>query len=455
MLCALKSIRTGFFAIAAAALTSHLQPALAQSDDLDIPASWVVQYSEYYAPYAIQAAAAYQPVSALDKTREPTAKVGDDVKYVVDNTFTDNAFGPDAAQIRSRAQDALKEWHYQFGSDSYLSCIDKTDSECRKALPKWYVYHRQRGGPAFQVWAHKNSFPLNIIDSESCAEVSIAFRGTVASHKSDWASNAHVLTKYVFDDHYRQLYRNIDGIIRKVTELNCYKRANAPHIVSVGHSLGGGLAQLAALANKRSPRIHKVFAFDPSPVTGADLVDPQTLKENSEGLTIDRIFQFGEVLEKPRDWVQGYPPSKNPCNPRVRIVAVDALRGDSIKRHGVGALAAQLIQLSHQGGVTNLRPGSNGCKTRYDEDLIAGGRVGMPVAAASGGQQGFYALWSESPEAPRMKATKLNISVKSRLKPAAGADPVDSLGNLLFGWISDSEPRPQLRKKEPGAAPLF
>jgi pimeloyl-ACP methyl ester carboxylesterase len=369
---------------------------------------------------------------------KPTATPGADVRYVVENTFTAANSGSksEADQIKSRAQETLKDWHYQFGSDSHLSCMDKTDYECKKALPGRWVY-KPPGGPVFQVWALENSsFPNNLPDffpgSQSCSEVSIAFRGTFGLNKSDWVANAHMLTRGHFvDDHYKQLHRNIDGIIRKITELDCFKRASAPRIVAVGHSLGGGLAQLAALANKRSPRIGKVFAFDPSPVTGANLVDQQTLAENSKGLEIDRIFQEGEILQPAREWLQAYPPSKHPCDPRVRKVTVDAWRGGGVDRHGIGKLAAALVDLSYEFVNTHQIPTSHGCPTptRYERELVAGRQLTAPVAAASSAPRDFYALWPDSGERPRV--IKSRVSFKSPPKPAS--DTGDSFLNLVFG----------------------
>ena len=59
--------------------------------------------------------------------------------------------------------------------------------------------------------------------------------------------------------------------MNRVASLPC--RQGRAQIVSVGHSLGGGLAQFAALATKKGKaRIVKVFAFDSSPVTGISLL---------------------------------------------------------------------------------------------------------------------------------------------------------------------------------------
>ena len=137
---------------------------------------------------------------------------------------------------------------------------------------------------------------------ESCSEVSIGFRGTEPGNYGDEISNARVFreVEWGYDTSYTWLRRNIDAILRHIpTTIKCYQQSKPPIIVSVGHSLGGGLAQLAALANdpKRTDnvRIDKVFAFEPSPDTGGDLVEDGLRTENSKGLEIDRVGQVEDV----------------------------------------------------------------------------------------------------------------------------------------------------------------
>ena len=70
-------------------------------------------------------------------------------------------------------------------------------------------------------------------------------------------------------------------------------------LVSTGHSLGGGLAQQFAYAHcvdARVPRVSKVYAFDPSPVTGFFSVKRAVRNINRKHLRIDRIYERGEIL---------------------------------------------------------------------------------------------------------------------------------------------------------------
>ena len=327
-------------ALALLALGAH--PALAQRNPNHVTATQATDLLRYYAPYALQAAAAYVDVAQFDAT--VGRQDGSDVALAV-GYYSSSAQASPAENIPEHARKYLRAWQYQFGSDGYLDCYDKSDSDCQAALrgaDRWTF--ATSGGPTFHVWA-RTGFPQRA--KAACSEVSIAFRGTTGS-LADWLSNLRSvpLVGSHIDDEYRQLRRNIDAIIRKITTLDCYRKAGHPQIVSVGHSLGGGLAQLAALANSRKgPRITKVFAFDPSPVTGYDLVDKNVLAQNAGSLEIDRIYQSGEVLQQLRRFLQQPPSSKSPC---VRTVVFDGLQpAGSVKLHNMVGLAQEIVRLSY------------------------------------------------------------------------------------------------------------
>jgi Lipase (class 3) len=379
-------------AITASMMAASLPPAGAQSttDDIyTIKASRSVKFTRYYAPYAIQAAAAYLPVKELEDRKSITDALGygEDVKYAVQNIF-----GGDSDPARK----AIKPWQYQFGSESYLTCYDPTDTDCQRALlNKGWDFG---SGPSFQVWARSRVPHAGRV---ACSEVSIAFRGTVGLNSGDWYSNADRFGS-PYDDYYHQLRRNIDGIISTIKRLPCYR--GGTQIVSTGHSLGGGLAQLAALANKPTgPRISKVFAFDPSPVTGAHLVDKQLLNTNAAGLTIDRIYQEGEVLSYARNFIQEFPSSGSVCRPHVRTVKVDAVSGSgAVGLHGMNPLAVQIVGLSYDGDMpqTYLAPPSPGqqvCGLRYRSPATDGNSaVVAGVVTRIASARGRPALYASS-----------------------------------------------------------
>ncbi len=86
---------------------------------------------------------------------------------------------------------------------------------------------------------------------------------------------------------------------------------NKTKIVTASHSLGGGLTQQAAYS---SDKIDFAYAFDPSVVTGYFSVDADKREKNSEGVTIFRIYEKGEILSTLRGFMRKLSPltEKNP-----------------------------------------------------------------------------------------------------------------------------------------------
>lgn len=348
----------------------EFSPALAQqSGDTAryVSPSHATKFTRYYAPYALQAEAAYIAVGDLDARRgrsEPSAWDGTPVASDVAIAVSPYAATPD---VPARAAKYLQPWEYQFGHEGYMSCYEN-DPDCERIIVGDRWARAIDAGPAFHVWAR---YPRQT--RGACNEVSIAFRGT--SRGRDWFANLRSINPVgsFVDDHYRQLRRNVDVIIKKITALDCYRKARfrAPQIVSVGHSLGGGLAQFAALANKPGrPRIAKVFAFDPSPVTGASLVDPAVLEQNAKRLEVDQIYQSGESLELARRYGQDFPQASSLCNPLVRTVAFGVfVPGGGREMHSMAGLAREVVQLSYDDEGTQskyVKPRKAAdCKLRY------------------------------------------------------------------------------------------
>jgi hypothetical protein len=330
------------FAVALLAATLNVQPISAQvrGDTAEyVSATYAAKYARYYAPYALQAAAAYTDVARFDATRGPSQQPpldGSDVRLAVEGYPQD---------VTGAATKYLQSWQYQFGSEGYLTCFE-ADPDCLKAIKKDRLTFPISGGPTFHVWARSRATQKA---GAACSEVSIAFRGSTIS-TADWISNFDPVAGYVADDHYRQLWRNIDAIIKKITRLDCYRRAKT-QIVSVGHSLGAGLAQFSALANNPAgPRITKVFAFDPSPVTGASYINAGVRAQNAN-VEVDLVYQNGEALQRLRSVPQqlrGLLRRPEPPTPCVRTVVFDVfLPAGAVALHNMPGLAREMVGMTY------------------------------------------------------------------------------------------------------------
>lgn len=433
-------------------LVSPGAPAIAQDHGNTaehVMASPAVKYARYYAPYAIQAAAAYAPVAGFDATLGPLqqpALDGSDVRLAV-------ASVPGDEKIASAATKYLQSWQYQFGSEGYLTCYE-ADPDCLKLIEQDRYTRALSGGPSFQVWGRSRSVQKA---GASCSEVSIAFRGSTPA-LADWITNLSPITGYVADDYYRQLRRNIDAIVKKITRLDCYRAKT--QIVSVGHSLGGGLAQFAALANNPArPRIVKVFAFDPSPVTGTSYIEPGTLAQNA-GVEIDLIYQNGEALERLRglsDRWRRLTRRPRPSAPCTRTVEYGVfLPTDAVSLHNMPGLARELVGLTFdEDGEKSYKlpkPHAN-CPSRYvppvtdrdpDPMLISSGDVAPAriARAPRGGAPSAFASASgaEADAAAPAGATARIVRTKASRRTSKASDErasdasTPSQPNFIFAW---------------------
>lgn len=160
--------------------------------------------------------------------------------------------------------------------------------------------------------------------------VALVFRGT--THRfEDWFANFDWLTRWIpfARSHYDHVISNIEPSVQAITQyLLTHQIAEDPAQIcfsAMGHSLGGGLAQQAGYA---SQHIETVFAFSPSPVTGARRIEACRRCKNSEGLKIYIIWEQGEVLSKLRFLagvlmqlyrVFSFKPNQNPRVVQVRF----------------------------------------------------------------------------------------------------------------------------------------
>ena len=216
-----------------------------------------------------------------------------------------------------------REWRYVWSCDGPDECGVRTATG--RASPS--------GGLGVQIWARKGA---------RCPEAVIAFRGTVGGDKGDWESNFHwILRAFPIYDQYEQVRDHVGDFIGHIERDSCY-RAGATEIIAVGHSLGGGLAQLAAYSDRR---IRRVYGFDPSMVTGFYSVDPPNRDRNVQGLGIERVYEFGEVLAYGR-LIMLHSIPLSPCNPRVVSVRFRVFQGAPIALHSLTDLDNGLLRVA-------------------------------------------------------------------------------------------------------------
>jgi hypothetical protein len=155
--------------------------------------------------------------------------------------------------------------------------------------------------------------------------VAVAFGGTVFTNIKDWDANLRW-----FIPHHKDQYTLVVKTFG-CDFVNDYRQRSArsefaflrhADIFSTGHSLGGGLAQQFAYSlpeNADVPRVKKVFAFDPSPVTGFYSVHKGLRDYDKQTLAIDRIYERGEILAYLRSLTNYFfPPSAS--SPTIRQV---------------------------------------------------------------------------------------------------------------------------------------
>jgi pimeloyl-ACP methyl ester carboxylesterase len=262
-------------------------------------------------PYALLAEESYDhEVYATHRVSARASACGDDPQNC------------DARADDERAARWLNEWRYLWSCDGPDECGVRTPGQNDPA-----------GGLGVQIWARKGAI---------CSEAVIAFRGTVGGDKGDWESNFHwILRAFPIYDQYDQVRDQIGDFISHIERDKCY-RAGVTEIIAVGHSLGGGLAQLAAYSDWR---IRRVYAFDPSMVTGYYSVNPPNRDRNVQGLRMERVYEFGEVLAYGRLIMLHYIPL-SPCNPRVVSVRFRVFQGAPIALHSLTDLDNGLLRVA-------------------------------------------------------------------------------------------------------------
>jgi hypothetical protein len=285
-------------------------------------------YAALYLPYAQMASLAYADPQFL--TRRPAPNCPDEALLrspaLVDATHS----AADNQRLAAWLASLRQHWQCLSGGIGPLDC--PPGIRCVEGLQ-------------YQVWRRRD-----------CSEAVIAFRGSDAGDAGDWLSNFRwFITRPIFDQ-YDQVQQAIPGIIDKIYSSGCRPR----RIIATGHSLGGGLSQHVAYADRR---IDYVYAFDPSPVTAFFGVPFPVRMAATEKLGIDRVYESGEVLSLPRYLASGVFPS-SPCRPRVRIVRFATVTAPSlIERHRIANLTTGLERLAARGTPGPLPVAYNAART--------------------------------------------------------------------------------------------
>jgi hypothetical protein len=306
----------------------------------------VDQVARKYWEYATIAGLAYPGDELPDQTACATAKISGMPK-----TETPNLTDKDVQALGSKKFSKITETLH--------------DLDWRKwpDFPDGKLYDRMKNLDLYvTVWERKSSNRTTVV---------VAFKGTDFWSWQDWNSNLRWFTRLIPGniDQYDEVVDDFGPAFIKAYKehVAISQEKDTDVIYATGHSLGGGLAQQFAYAlplndpqappSERVPRVSRVYAFDPSPVTGYYSV-PEHIRDVNElglpneakGLEIGRILEKGEILSYLRGIVSlvYFPSGKDPAIEGVRFNLFPSL--NPIESHSIDELACKLFEAATSTG---------------------------------------------------------------------------------------------------------
>jgi hypothetical protein len=227
-------------------------------------------------------------------------------------------------------------------------CVANSDEPL--PLPGWFRWSEfPEEDPALETDANRQQLFFEVWQKGLPGEiVAIVFRGTVPKKWQTWAADFRWLIP-LHEDQYTIAAENLSidfaaEVSKRIANGSVFKDVL---LVSVGHSLGGGLAQEIAYAlpgKPDIPRITQVYAFNPSPITGYRSVPSAQRDINTKTLDIYRIFEHGEILAYVR-LLTSYviPPSAtDPAVSEIRYNFDSSL--DGVVNHSMSRLACRIVK---------------------------------------------------------------------------------------------------------------
>jgi hypothetical protein len=230
-------------------------------------------------------------------------------------------------------------------------------------FPDGELYNRMKKLDLYvTVWERKSSKRTTVV---------VAFKGTDFWSWQDWNSNLRWFTRLIPGDidQYDEVVDYFGPAFVKAykTHVTTSDEKGADVVYATGHSLGGGLAQQFAYAlplndpqgppDERVPRVSRVYAFDPSPVTGYYSV-PEHIRDvnklglanEAKGLEIGRVLEKGEILSYLRGLVSlvYFPSGMDPAIEGVRFNLFPSL--NPIESHSIDELACKLFDAATSTG---------------------------------------------------------------------------------------------------------